>query len=184
MKKFSSCGFFAIALLAVLLIVEAKPADKSTDRIINGERASIGQFPHQASIRQSRDRRHFCGGVIISDQFVLTTANCMQGTLSFPSNVIVVVGTISLASGYGEIHTVTRVANHPGFSQALMSNDISVIKTVKKIVFSNVVRAVKLPTANIPDGTAAAISGWGQYIVSSIDLDNFFSQNIFHYTLL
>lgn len=182
MAKFSVCGLIAIALLAILLIVEAKPADKSTDRIISGERAKIGQFPHQVSIRQFRGRTHFCGGVILSDRFVLTTAKCMQDTLSFPSNVIVVVGTISLSSGYGTIHTVTRIANHPDFSLHSILNDISVIKTVEKIAFSNAVRAIKLPTANTPDGTAATISGWGLYVVSSIDSNIFcLSQYISQY---
>ena len=56
------------------------------DRIAGGRPALLGQYPWQAEIR-SYDPQvdawvHTCGGVIISERFVLTAAHCMRKALS------------------------------------------------------------------------------------------------------
>lgn len=168
MVKFSSFGSIAVALMATLLVVVAKSIDGSTERIIGGEKASCGQFPHQVSIRRTRDRYHFCSGAIVSEQFVLTTANCMQGPYLVPANIHIKVGANGLFE-YGPQHSVSKITNHPQFSNRTMANDISVIKTLKKIEFTKVVKAIGLPTENWAAGTAATISGWGWHNVVSLN---------------
>lgn len=88
MGKFSISCSVPVALMALLVIVEAKSSAKLSERIYGGERASPGQFPHQVSIRApwffDNAKWHVCGGVIISDRFILTAANCTQGDLLFP----------------------------------------------------------------------------------------------------
>lgn len=85
----------------------------------------------------------------------------MGGTLG-PSNLTVVVGALSISPGQGTSYRVSRVTNHPQFSLRTMANDVSVIRTVGRIAFTNLVRAIKLPTANIADGAPTTFSGWGQ----------------------
>jgi len=46
-------------------------------RIVNGYPASRGDFPHQASV--TIDGSSFCGGSLISENYVLTAAHCAQG---------------------------------------------------------------------------------------------------------
>nr|CAD7407042.1 unnamed protein product [Timema cristinae] len=46
-------------------------------RIVNGNQASRGQFPHQAALYL--DGRSFCGGSLISTTWVLTAAHCTLG---------------------------------------------------------------------------------------------------------
>lgn len=166
MVKFSVCVLIAIALTTVLSIVETTSTGESAERIIQGERAAAGQFPHQASIRRIANHALICGGVIIRNNFILTTALCMQGSNSFPSNVFVVVGTNILSSGNGIPLGVSRITNHPGFDRQTMANDISVIRTIERMAFTNLVRPVRFPSAGVPDGVVATISGWGRFHVS------------------
>nr|CAD7462022.1 unnamed protein product [Timema tahoe] len=51
-----------------------------TSKIVNGQQASRGQFPHQAALYL--DKRSFCGGSLISSEWVLTAAHCAQGVTS------------------------------------------------------------------------------------------------------
>lgn len=96
MVKSRIVGYTSIVLLVILSTVAAKSINESSERIYGGENAKSGQFAHQVSLRGSRGSIfwHFCGGVIISNQIVLSTANCTQGLHSQPQNVTVVVGTL------------------------------------------------------------------------------------------
>lgn len=48
------------------------------NRIVGGEPASSGQFPWQVGITYTRNdgALFFCGGALVSEQFVLTAAHC------------------------------------------------------------------------------------------------------------
>lgn len=46
-------------------------------RIIGGDLAATGQFPYVVSIIEND--RHFCGGFIYSNRWIVTTASCVAG---------------------------------------------------------------------------------------------------------
>lgn len=46
-------------------------------RIIGGEPALIEDYPYQVSLQY--DTYHICGGVIISENYVVTAAHCTDG---------------------------------------------------------------------------------------------------------
>lgn len=165
MAKFSICVSIAIALMATLLIVQAESTNEPTGRIIGGERARPGQFPHQVSVRRTRDRTHFCGGVLISDLFVLTAANCTQGIYTNIANVYVIIGSTSMSANYGTSYGVTRIRNHPQFDPTTLANDISVIRLNGRVAFNHLIRAIRLPLSNVAAGSGAIISGWGLHDV-------------------
>lgn len=165
MVKYDILRSIAIATMALLLAVEAKSIDETDNRVLRGSLSKPGQFPYTVSVRTS-GHVHYCGGVLISDHIVLTTAYCTQGEFSHPSNVTVVVGTQTLALEEGTSYAVSKIINHPEYNAKTIANDISAIRTVRKILFSKLVQPARLPTSDVAARTVATISGWGQMNVS------------------
>ena len=50
----------------------------STFRIVGGEDADPGQFPWTAALMRESKGWLFCGGAVISNQFILTAAHCIE----------------------------------------------------------------------------------------------------------
>lgn len=167
MFKSVPLSLIAIAFMASLLIVEAKSLGELNDRIVGEQIAKRGQFPYQVSVRKRLIDdlfEHFCGGVIISEQYVLTTPSCTQANTLSSANMIVVVGVNDLISG-GMTYAVSNITNHPQYNQTTMENDISVIETAEKILFKLLVQPARLPTSNVAADTVAFVSGWGKTTV-------------------
>lgn len=66
--------------LAALSLATAAPYSPLDGRVVGGENAAVGQFPHQVSLRQYTS--HICGGTIIAPQMILTAAHCVTTDLS------------------------------------------------------------------------------------------------------
>ena len=71
--------FITLALLGVALATPlAKPMRRVADGfIMGGTEAREGEVPFIVSLQRSSS--HTCGGVIISDQWILTVAHCVLG---------------------------------------------------------------------------------------------------------
>lgn len=168
MLKFLCLMVFVVGALATQF------NDKTTftfgERLDGGRVARRGQFPYQVSLQTIKERRHYCGGCLIAARFILSTATCTSGPNSRPYNVRVVVGAHLRNGTGGERFVLDRIVNHPNYVAKYRQNDISVLRTLHAIIYSNVIRPVALPTTDVPveGNIPATISGWGLFIVSTI----------------
>ncbi|XP_032678949.1 chymotrypsin-2-like [Odontomachus brunneus] len=126
-------------------------------KIVGGSAASEGQFPYQASLRVRN--RHFCGGSIIGDQWILTASHCLVGLND--TAITVVLGSTTLDKG-GDVYNSVKRIIHPLYSSTLIWNDIGLVQLNKNIVFGDNIQKIALPTHNFNKSNyPAMLSGWG-----------------------
>lgn len=151
-------GLVCLALCIVLAFASNTVIEP---RIVNGQKAAVGQFPYQASLRMIVTRRHFCGASIISSRFLLTAAHCHENFSRVSFLFVAVVGAVDrhFDGATYRIDSIKKHEKHDGYTH---HHDISLIRTSKEIVFTANIQPIALPTQNDPGNTAVVVSGWGK----------------------
>ncbi|NXL04957.1 PRS55 protease, partial [Mesembrinibis cayennensis] len=108
--------------------------------ITAGTYAKAGEFPWHVSIQSNR--KHICGGTIISALWILTAAHCFAEEV--PPDLTVVVGGIDLSLPLEE-HKPDTLILHENFDRLSMQNDIALILLSSPIEFSNKKIPICLP---------------------------------------
>ncbi|XP_014606685.1 PREDICTED: trypsin-1-like [Polistes canadensis] len=141
-------------------------------RITGGTDANKNEFPYQVSLQyglSSSSLKHFCGGSILNEQWILTAGHCALAVPSF--------GIFAVKAGKHNIaHTesgeqqriVVKQIVHENYLGDVNPYDIALLKLNAPLNFNSVVSPIKLPAAgSIPTGTSV-LSGWGSISTSSI----------------
>ncbi|XP_037949897.1 trypsin-like [Teleopsis dalmanni] len=150
--------FRFVTLFALISCAFASTLPEEFDgRIVNGEDATIEEFPYQVSL-QKTSGGHFCGGSIINEDTVVTAAHCM--TSQVISNLKIRLGSTLYNEG-GEYVSVRAFEYHPGYNSKTKENDIAVIKLATPVRESAKIRYIALAETTPATGTAAVVTGWG-----------------------
>lgn len=147
--------------------------------IFGGEDAKPGQFPYYVSLRMVSlsDVRHSCGGALVSDRFVLTSANCLANRNA--QNFKAFIGAHSRENDANAIQIkAKRFIVHEEFSRKRLVNDIGLIELDTPVVFNDVVKKVKLGKSFVNNTVEALIPGFGKKNVSSLTQSNQENPNI------
>lgn len=125
-------------------------------RVIGGNTAQPGQFPHQIAMRIGT--QHLCGGSIISDRWVLSAAHCTYGLDGF--TITIVAGAHRLI-GDGDTYEIARRIHYPEYTDGLLHHDISLYQVTTPFQLSDRVAIIGFSSAFIGAGLPAFSSGWG-----------------------
>lgn len=110
-------------------------------RILNGEVASPTDFPYMAGVMLHFDSGNsFCGGSLISVNFVLTAAKCVR---IVPSSSVL-LGASNM-NNVQYMNRVTRMTVHPQFSFDDSLNDIATLQLSIPASLSATIALVRLP---------------------------------------
>lgn len=154
--------FVYIAIFMVFCVNKIFGESHLRNRIVNGQDARQNQFPYFASIRDYVKLDHFCGGSIISDQHILTAAQCFSDSSSKPNNIVALVGALYRKED-GLLMNISKIVIHSGFELKIFKNDLALLHTANEIIFSQEVKPIALPKTNIPRNGALPVllSGFG-----------------------
>lgn len=154
------------------LFAELYQTNVRQGRIVGGQIASPGQFPHQVALfLNTKDGRYFCGGTILNANTCLTAAHCVDDL----DEVEVIMGAQNHRNAEPSQERIivpsARVTQHENWNTQRIENDLALINLGRNVVFTERIRPLPLvPKSAI--GTSFAeqtgiTSGWGRYDGSS-----------------
>ncbi|XP_059474912.1 transmembrane protease serine 9-like [Neocloeon triangulifer] len=153
----------AVCFLALAATALALPRNFEVNvgdhRIVNGTDAPLGKYPSQISLQSFGS--HSCGGSIINENWILTAAHCVDG--SIPAFYTVYGGDVDL-NGNGQTHNVAEFVPHEGYNPNNMYiNDIALVRLSTPFVLGPNVQPVTLPAQDqdTAGGSDATVIGWG-----------------------
>lgn len=135
----------------------------SSTRIIGGEEAVPHSWSMTVSVRLNNSEQHSCGGSILSQSYVLTSAHCVNDAL--PLKVSVAAGMHDLIQDFFPLRYVHEIFIHPNWNRSddTYQNDIAILYLLPPLPVDgseNLVRTCVPYTSSMND-THLAIVGWG-----------------------
>jgi len=161
-----SLRLLAVAFLCVFLLgtgsrvlADSEPTFTSAtpvSRIIGGQNATE-LYPWMVSIQR---RGHFCGGVLIGKDWVLTAAHCMED--ADPADLTLIIGTSNLATlSNAELRGVSWYVVHPDYDDHRYFSDIAILKLKSSSNKPPLPIIDALSNSNLQKNEQMRVLGWG-----------------------
>nr|XP_015196912.1 PREDICTED: transmembrane protease serine 2 [Lepisosteus oculatus] len=159
-RQLSSSNSCASDAVVTLRCIACGARRGPSARIVGGEEASPGEWPWQVSLQVRNS--HVCGGSIITPDWILTAAHCVE-KYSSPGDWTVSAGVLTLsATRRAPQYTVSHIISN-SYDTDTKNNDVALMKLHTPLQLSGTVMPVCLPNVglNIYPNQKCWISGWG-----------------------
>ncbi|XP_076285340.1 transmembrane serine protease filzig isoform X2 [Lasioglossum baleicum] len=137
-------------------------------KIVGGKSAYFGKWPWQVLIREATwlglFTKNKCGGVLITEKYVVTAAHCQPG---FLATLVAVFGEYDLSGELEDKRSATRnvrrVIVNRGYDPTTFENDLALLELDSPIVFDEHIVPICMPDDGIDfTGRMATVTGWGR----------------------
>lgn len=162
---------FTLVLGIVCISSTNAKAFEIQKRIVDGNFVKSDQFPFMVSLFDNRYESNICGGTILTERYILSAAICFSQGLSYymshPQHISASIGTTNFMGKDGVTKNISSIVRHPMYGIPKYHNDLALLKTLDKIVFTEFIKPVVLPTEPF-DGIGMDVSmcGFGGDVVS------------------
>ncbi|XP_053666390.1 trypsin-4-like [Anopheles marshallii] len=151
----------AFGLLLVVAMVASARLVVPPRQIVGGFPIDISEAPFQISLRE--DEHPTCGGSIISANWILTAAHCLEGVAA--SQVSIRAGS-TYKEHNGIIRNAKRVVLHPDWDVTTNEADVALVELADPLPLNGqTIASIEMPEQDEEDpveGSKAMVSGWGK----------------------
>lgn len=145
------------SITAILLLFTVVTASSFAELTVTNTESSYRDIIYQASIRNALNQ-HICNGVIVTENFILTLAQCVA---HYKSNELNVFYGSNHLNNDGMYVNVKEVYINPGFNKTIIKNDLALLFTNHNMDFiANVSGSINLPKHDVPVHQSFTASGW------------------------
>uniref|UniRef100_A0A1A9ZGU9 Peptidase S1 domain-containing protein n=1 Tax=Glossina pallidipes TaxID=7398 RepID=A0A1A9ZGU9_GLOPL len=139
-----------------------------TGRIVGGKGSTFGAYPWQVLVRESTwlglFTKNKCGGVLITNRFVITAAHCQPG---FLASLVAVMGEFDISGDLESKRAITknvkRVIVHRQYDPATFENDIALLELDNAVQYDSHIVPICMPSDKADfTGRMATVTGWGR----------------------
>ncbi|XP_029172443.1 serine protease lint [Nylanderia fulva] len=145
-----------------------RPLVSRAGKIVGGKGAQFGEWPWQVLVREATwlglFTKNKCGGVLITDKYVITAAHCQPG---FLASLVAVFGEFDISGELESKRSVTknvrRVIVNRGYDPATFENDLALLELESPVQFDEHIVPICMPNDGIDfTGRMATVTGWGR----------------------
>ena len=155
-KMLARCLLFPLVLISAVSWSSVTSTLDSNNRIIGGVQSSEA-YPWMVSIARGS---HFCGGVLIAKDWVLTAAHCLDDKTAEELTLYIGLENLSQTSS-GDTRKADWFLIHPDYNDTLFYSDLAIIKLAQSSSKTPIDILSRQDTLALQQNEQLRILGWG-----------------------